>query len=327
MAVMAAIAPRRPGAALRADLSAARAELECCEAVVPHPDADGLAAAAIALRSRGEGAGAAVLLPRGATPFGPAPPLQPGRLAVLDWGVRDLARRGLLVDHHAPEAVPRADQVLVSGYGEEPEVSTSILLRRLVPDGPPWLAALGAFSDLGPAGLDAPECAGSARGAVRRLAPLVNAARRVPHGPVREALALLVEAADPAAALRDRRVGVLEDARRRARQAFEQAVRTAPVVGDTVALIRFSSPFLVHPLVAEAWRRRLAPRIVLAANDGYLARRVNFAVRGGTTDLRRFLRDAAPRLAGEFAHGHDRATGGSVAAEDFAALLESIGLA
>jgi hypothetical protein len=41
--------------------------------VVPHTDADGLAAGAIALRARGEGADAAVLLGRGPNGSRPAP--------------------------------------------------------------------------------------------------------------------------------------------------------------------------------------------------------------------------------------------------------------
>lgn len=54
--------------------------------------------------------------------------------------------------------------------------------------------------------------------------------------------------------------------------------------------------------------------------------RVNFSVRGGDGDLRRLLRDALPDLGGEFAHGHDRATGGSLAHGDFDTLLEALGL-
>jgi single-stranded-DNA-specific exonuclease len=148
----------------------------------------------------------------------------------------------------------------------------------------------------------------------------------MPGGPVREALELLVESRDETAALSDGRAAVLDEARAQARAAFEQALRTAPVVRDGVALIRLSSPFLVHPLVAEAWRRRLRPRVVIAANDGYLPGRVNFAVRGGAGDLRRFLREAAPELRGEFAHGHDRATGGSVPPDDFDVLLQALEL-
>jgi len=93
-----------------------------------------------------------------------------------------------------------------------------------------------------------------------------------------------------------------------------------------VALLRFSSPAQIHPLVATAWSRRLDPRVVLAANDGCLPGRVNFAVRGGDGDLRALLRQAHPDVGGEFAHGHDRATGGSVAPEDFERLLAALGL-
>ena len=305
----------------------ARSLLLTVDRVVPHTDADGLAAGALALRARGEPADAAILLGRGQTPFGREPPLPRGSVAVLDWGVRPLARPGLLVDHHVPEAEPRIDQVVVSGYGERPETATAPLVRRLVPEQPAWLAAVGAVGDLGGDSFALPECAGAPRGAVRRLVPLVNAPRRLPDGPVREALALLVEHEDPVAALADGRLGLLEDARRAWRAELDRVVRTAPVVGERAALLRFSSPAQVHPLVATAWTRRLAPRIVLAANDGYLPGRVNFAVRGGDGDLRALLREAMPDAGGEFAHGHPRATGGSLPPDEFERLLAVLGLA
>jgi single-stranded-DNA-specific exonuclease len=78
---------------------------------------------------------------------------------------------------------------------------------------------------------------------------------------------------------------------------------------------------------AETWSRRLAPRIVIAANDGYVAGRVNFAVRGGTASLPALLRAALPDVGGEYAHGHDRASGGSIAPGDFERLLAALGLA
>ncbi|MBI5103748.1 MAG: hypothetical protein HZB46_01935 [Solirubrobacterales bacterium] len=268
----------------------ARQALLNAAAVVPHTDADGLAAGAIALRARDEGASDAVLLPRGTTPFAPGAPLPGGPLAILDWGVRELDRPGVLVDHHLPEAAPREDQVVVSSYGEEPEVPTAALMARVVPDAPPWLAAVGAVGDLGPAGFALPECAGVPRAAVRRLAGLVNAPRRLPDGPVRTALALLVEHDDPADALLDPRVDELEEAKRAWKAEFDRVVRTAPVVGEDAALLRFSSPCQVHPLVATTWSRRLAPRVVLAANDGYLPGRVNFAARGGTASPDEFER-------------------------------------
>lgn len=301
--------------------------LLAADVVVPHTDADGLAAGAIALRARGEPAGAALLLRRGETPFGPDPPLPSGSVAVLDWGVRPLARPGLLVDHHAPESGARDDQLVVSGYGERPETTTAALVRRLVPEVPSWLAAVGAAGDLGDAAFELPECAGAPRTAVRRLVPLVNAPRRLPDGPVGVALALLVESVSPAAALADARIRLLDDARCSWRAELDRVRRTAPRVSGGVALIRFSSSAQVHPLIAAQWQRRLAPRVVIAANDGYLPDRVNFAVRGGSGDLRLLLREALPDVAGEFAHGHDRATGGSLAPEDFERLLRAFGLA
>jgi single-stranded-DNA-specific exonuclease len=306
----------------------ARATLLAADHVVPHTDADGLAAGALALRARAESADAAVLLSRGATPFGRHAPLPAGSVAVLDWGVRPLARRGIIVDHHVPETPQPGDGVVVvSGHQSDPEVSTAVLVRRLLPEGPAWLAAVGAVGDLGDRGFALPECAGAPKTAVRRLVPLVNAPRRLPDGPVPTALALLVEHDDPRELLRDPRVAELEAARRAWRAGFDAAVRTAPRVGDTVALVRFSSPFQVHPLVATTWARRLAPRVVIAANDDYLPGLVNFAVRGGDgTDLRALLREALPDQGGEFAHGHPRATGGSLAPDAFARLVAALGV-
>ena len=303
----------------------ARERLLAVDVVVPHTDADGLAAGALALRARGEPAAAALLLPRGDTPFGEAS-LPRRSVAVLDWGVRRLERPGVLVDHRAPEASARRDQIVVSGYGEQPETSTAALVRRLLPEEPAWLAAVGAFGDLGDGAFALPECAGVSRGAVRRLVPLVNAPRRVLGGPVREALALLVESESMEDALADRRMSVLDDARRAWRAELERVRRTPPLVGERFALVRFESSAQVHPLVAAQWRQRLAPRVVIAANDGYLPGRVNFAVRGGTGDLRALLRAALPEADGEFAHGHDRATGGSLAPGEFESLLQRLGV-
>lgn len=312
-------------------MEAARCLLRGAVAVVPHTDADGLAAGAIALRARDEGARAAVLLGRGETPFDATTTLPDGPLAVLDWGVRRLDRPGLIVDHHVPEVDDAGPgTVVISSFGERPEVPTAALMRRLVPEAASWLAAVGAVGDVGDAAFALPECAeagaGGRKTAIRKLAALVNAPRRVPDGPVRTALALLVEHDDPRHALRDPRVGELEAAKAAWRAEFDRVVRTPPqFVGDRVALLRFASPAQVHPVVATAWSRRLAPRIVLAANDGYLAPGVvNFAVRGGDGDLRALLRSALPEERGEFAHGHPRATGGSLQAPVFELLLERL---
>jgi single-stranded-DNA-specific exonuclease len=294
--------------------------------VIPHTDADGLAAGAIALRARGEAAKDAILLPRGLTPFAPGAPLPVGDpVIVLDWGVRKLERPALLIDHHVPETDVRQDQLLLSSYGERPEASTSVLMARVLPDEPRWLGALGAFGDFGDGAWDLKELSNVSRALVRRLAAIVNAPRRLPHGPVRLALELLVEHDDPRSALSDPRSNTLAECKAEWTAGFKRALKTAPDVRDGVAVLRFSSPYQVHPLVASAWARRLAPNLVVAANDGYLPGMVNFAVRRmGELDLRRLLQSALPRQSGEFAHGHPRATGGSLAPGDFDRLIEQL---
>ena len=293
--------------------------------VCSHNDADGLAAAALAARWRAEGPEQIVLLGRGQTPF------QPGRLpderpaALLDWGVRPFHGPALFVDHHFPEAEASEDQLVLTGYGQRPERSTSILVAGLVGEAAPaWLAAVGAVGDLGDGAWKLPELAGVTKSHVRTLVPLVNAPRRLPDGPVRTALAILIEAADVRAALADPRLPELQAAKDAWKEGLHRALKTAPEVKDGLALIRFSSPYQVHPLVAQTWSRRLAPNVVMAANEGYLPGKVNFAVRGGAGDLRSWLRDALPDEEGEFAHGHDRATGGSLTPERFETLIHRL---
>jgi single-stranded-DNA-specific exonuclease len=154
---------------------------------------------------------------------------------------------------------------------------------------------------------------------------LINAPRRGPGlDGVRTALALLVEHSDPKALLGDPLIAELEAARDAWRAEWERVRRTAPQVGDRIAVVRFASPYQLHPLAAQMWSRRLAPRPVLAANDAYLEGRVAFSIRGGEGDLRALLREALPGEQGEFAHGHPQATGGTLTPEAFEALLAAL---
>ena len=293
--------------------------------IVPHTDADGLSSGALALRARGEGADAAVLLGRHESPWRSPEALGAGTPALLDWGVRPFPGPAVMIDHHVAETDDPGEGVVVL---TEHGTSTSALVRRLLPEQPAWLAALGAVGDLGDKGFALPECAPAPKTALRKLIPLINAPRRLPDGPVRTALALLVEHDDPKSTLSDPRIAELEDARREWRAGFDTVVRTAPRVGADVAVIRFSSPYQVHPLVATTWARRLAPRMVLAANDDYLPGRVNFAVRGGASgdDLRVRLRAALPDATGDLGNGHARATGGSLGPEEFERLMAGLGV-
>jgi single-stranded-DNA-specific exonuclease len=257
--------------------------------------------------------------------WGPEPDLPAGSVAVLDQGVRELARPGVIVDHHVPEtADPGPDVVVLSTHGEDPDVPTAPLARRAV-GGDAWLAAVGAFGDLGAGGLRLPECAGAPSTAVRKLVPLINAPRRVRGGPVRTALSLLIEHDGPKEVLADPRIALLERARRDYRAAFERVVRTRPAFHGDVAVLRFCAPYQVHPLVAQAWARRLAPRPVLAANDGWVPGRVNFSVRGGDdADLRALLRGAMDEWTGDLGNGHAKATGGSLVPDEFEQLLAGL---
>jgi len=308
-------------------LARARAMLLSADAVVPHTDADGLASAAIALLARGGAASAALFLGRGENPFTHADKLPPGTLAILDQGVRAFDRPALFVDHHAPEVDrPRGDQVVVSGHGEPAGVSTSVLMRRVVPESPAWVAAVGAAGDYGDDGLKQPECAGTVKSHVKKLVPLINAPRRCPDGPILAALGILMDCPDPKSALADPRIKELERSRDAYKAEFDRVVRTAPKAFGPVMVLRFASGYQVHPLVAQTWSRRLAPKAVLAANDDYVPGRVNFAMRSGEagTDLRALLRRALPDQGGEFAHGHAGATGGSLTNEEFERLLEAL---
>ena len=299
-----------------------------CDFVCPHTDADGLAAGAIALRLRGQGAADAILLERGKNPWQPGA-LPDGVPAILDQGIRAFDGPALFVDHHAPEATPRDGQIYVGGHGEPVGVSTSVLMRRICPDAPPWLAAVGACGDYGDEGLKLAECLPVVKSHVKKLVPLINAPRRGPDPePVRTALAILTENDSPKACLNDSRIGELHAAKTAYRGAFEAAVKTAPQVTDDAAVIRFSSPYQIHPLIAQTWLSRLSPKVILAANDDYLPGTVNFAVRGGPAelDLRQWLKDLLPDVGGEFAHGHDKATGGSLSHDDFGRLMAALRL-
>jgi hypothetical protein len=103
--------------------------------------------------------------------------------------------------------------------------------------------------------------------------------------------------------------------------------RVAPEQLGDVSLIRFSSGAQVHPLVAIRWSRRLAPSVVMAANDAFLPGRVNFAVRcAADINLIDWLRGLpfTPSADAEYANGHPRATGGSLPAAEFEAFVQML---
>ena len=290
---------------------------------MPHHDADGLSSGVLLARATG---GAALHVD---SPWdGPLP--VDGAAVVADWGVRPVEGPTdvLYVDHHA--APERVDGVVVSpGAAGGGSTSTSLLAWKLLgrPHEGAWLAALGAVGDLGAGALkrrDVPRV-GSAS-ALKKLSSLVTAPGRVHEGPVAAAFDLLMESADERAAMAHPGRAVLDDALAQVRGARERALRTAPRVGSDAALLRFAEPARVHPIVATAWARRLAPRVVIAANDGWRDGRVSFAVRSADRrDLRAWLltRYAPPTGAGDYARGHAQATGGALDPDAFERFAEA----
>lgn len=316
--------------------------------VAPHGDADGLAAGVLALRALERmGAFPITCLPgKGEHVHTPSmrarlEAIGANGLVVLDMGSRPgPIVRGLptvVFDHHDPRSIPD-EVVYVSAAGCEPVAPTALLayevLRALATlEDLAWLAWLGTVGDLGmshPFGEElAAATARHRKTHVQKAVALVNAARRAARYRPEVALEVLLAAREPADIARGVVPGVDELAacRDEVNAELARVSRIAPRIAGNVALLRFSSPAQVHPLLATRWMTRLAPKIVIAANDGYLPGRVNFAVRSAfDIDLLAFLRGLGlGEVEGEFAHGHARATGGSVPPAVFEQLLRAAG--
>ena len=310
-------------------------------------DVDGLASAVIVERAVNAVGGIPHVLPvhRGEHVHHPRmkrriEALRPEHLVVLDMGSRPQAilpgLPTLVVDHHHAEAGLPPGAVVVNGYNREPVAPTSVLafiVCRTIPavESIAWLAALGAVADLGSASAFR-DVLGIRAGGARwsRAASLLNAARRAEAPNPTVALDLLRHAAsvDDITSGRLPETAVLERYQAQVRAEIDRCARLAPVIAENAALVRFSSGAQVHPIVATRWARRLTPRIVIAANDGYLPGRTNFAVRcHGTIDLVAWLRSLpfTPARDAEYAHGHARATGGSLSPSDFGMFAAALG--
>lgn len=268
--------------------------------------------------------------------------LTPSSLVVVDMGsrpepiLRDIPT--LIVDHHhAARGLP-PDAVIVNGFDRPPAAPSSVLayvvcrtIGRIEKSA--WLGALGAIADLGTAAPFRDLLGVRAGGtAWTKAVALLNAARRAPKPAPRLALEALrqAESVHDITSGRLPQTPRLEACLQEVRGEIERCSRVAPAIAGNVALLRFSSAAQVHPIVAMRWSRRLRPRIVIAANDGYLPGRTNFAIRSDAeVDLVSWLRGLpfSPAADAEFGHGHARATGGSLDADDFEAFLGAVGFA
>lgn len=257
-------------------------------------------------------------------------------LVVVDMGTRaapiSVGLPTLVVDHHDDSGGVPPDALVVNGFGRPPVATSSVLAYALAAEVPGadqwcWIGALGAIADLGTSAAFAsllPCRAGGRRWS--RAVALLNAARRAPQDDARTAFDVLEWASNVADIVEGSHPGVrrLEDYRAAVAAEMQRCSRVPPRKVGAAFVIRFASAAQVHPLVAMRWTTRLAPAIVIAANDHYLPGRVNFAVRCAREinllDWLRSLPFEAP-AEGEYAHGHPRATGGSLTIEQFEAFL------
>lgn len=265
---------------------------------------------------------------------------KPERLFVLDLGAQPVqVLEGVptcFIDHHRPEGIHPAD-TLISAYQWDPIPTTSLLMYELGSSQVDladldWIAATGIIGDLGE---KAPfELLENARKKyfakyLRETAVLLNAARRSGNYQPDVAARVLETHASPReiAESASPDVKLLNEARHEVKLAMDEARKVAPVFSGKVALLRLHSPCQVHPLIAQQWRGRLPKYIVIGANYGYLPGRVNFSVRTNTGEsLLDFLRGIELEGdEGNYGHGHDAASGGSLPAERFNRLLEKLG--
>ncbi len=315
--------------------------------ILTHNDADGLSAGALFARAfdRLGRAWRVRILGRGENPWSQAmraelADLDVGGLIVADLGLREGAVKPgtptIVIDHHVPTG-GAGDATVISGFGEDPIPTTSLLAWRCAGAlGPAddwlWLAATGLVGDLGEKAPFAELAAAKklhTAAALREATSLVNAPRRTGGGDAQPAFDLLMKADGAKDALSGRHpeLAVLRAAREEVKAALEIAKRAPPRVAGDVALISLDTPCQVHPLVAQAWRTRLKDKIVIAANHGYRPGWVHFATRSATgRNLIAFLREVAPPSADEnYGNGHEQATGGALRTADWPVFLRNIG--
>lgn len=264
----------------------------------------------------------------------------PEALWLLDLGV---SKHKLLsdvptctIDHHYPEGAPEGDTI-ISGYAWDPIPNTSWMMweigKAVAPvDDIDWIAVVGTLSDLGEkAPWEQVALAKKKYTAkwLKEATALVNAPRRSASFEAEWGARALLEHENPKDLCESKSESgeALREARQEVAAALEEGKKAAPKFAGQVALIRVKSPCQIHPLIAQIWRSRLPKFIVLCANEGYIPGRVNFSGRSGKElSVREFLQSIQISDGeGDFGHGHDQASGGSLPMERWNELLVKMG--
>lgn len=318
--------------------------------VLGHFDADGLSAMAILCRAL-TASGRTVeprIVGRGESPWSAEMRAElagrrPGGLIVTDLGVRDHdilpGTPALIIDHHVPQGSAGAAEV-ITGHGMDPIPTSSLLawwgagalVQREAHEDLLWLAALGLIGDMAEGAGFAELGRAKARWgitALRDATRLINQPRRSASGDAAPALALLLKGDGPKDVTGSRypETDQLRAAAAEVKAALESARSVPPKVVGEAALIRFSSPCQIHPLIAQQWRSRLKGQVVIAANTGYREGFVHFACRTATDhDLIAWLAEHRPPGADEnYGSGHRQATGGALRYADWNAFISGLG--
>lgn len=319
--------------------------------VLADGDVDGLGVACVVWDALEGGERVFLTPPKGRNAFGDETAAlvagaDPTALFVLDLGISPRVIvpgvPTLLLDHHRPTGDPEGATVL-TGYGLDPVPTSSLLAWRVA--GSPanaWKANVGNRGDMGPEAPDidderAAPGLKSTKKAFDAAKSLLNAAKRSsdPDRAVPAAFRLLRAASSPKEVLEatGSDAGILAQAQAEVKRELGEAKRVGPRFSKTepLALVRFSSPARVHPLIAQQWRSRLPKFAVIAANEGYLPGRVNFSMRANAgIDLLAILARHGEALGidePEYGHGHHAATGGSLEVETFERLVAAMGFA
>jgi len=309
--------------------------------LVPYPDADGLAGAAILWRAL-LGEKAIVCPPKGETIENPGfsemlVAARPDALIVIDQGSRPGALLPgvptLTIDHHFTTGVPEG--VYLTSYAAvEHAPSAAALCYRMLggPEQDLWLAALGLAGDFGvKAPYDELKLAGTRYSwmDLQDTIALINAARRSSSYDWPTAFAALSESDGPRPIAHGEipQIAQLKHDLEEVKHEVQKARKAHPYFADPWAVIPFSSPCLIHGLVATGWIHRLGAHYVVAANYGYRPGYVHFSVRSDTgVDLVIAVREIIPQgFPGGWARGRYGATGGTVTQSEFSLLLTHMG--
>lgn len=241
------------------------------------------------------------------------------------------------IDHHRPGGA-LAEDTLISAYTWNPVPNTSLIVYDLFQaltdvSQYDWIAAIGTISDLGekaPFELLATTRQKYTAKWLKESVSLVNAARRAARYEPEVAAEALLKFSNPKDLVTSDSAEItsLREAKKEVNFELNEARKAAPIFAGNVALIRMNSPCQIHPLIAQSWRTRLPKYIVIAANEGFMPGKVNFAARTSAAGISvlDFLRAIKINArGGSYGQGHDQASGGVLPFAAWNELLEKMG--